>query len=100
RRGPVAIELRQISLQRSAITGAVGELRRAAEAAGVTSLSLARQQLADEYAQMLDRVEVAVAEQPLPRLQTVGTSEQALPFLYDIDWGHGSRFRCIGCAVP
>lgn len=53
----------------------------------MTSLSLARQQLAGQYAQMLDRVEVAVAEQPLPRLQTVGTSEQALPFLYDIDWG-------------
>ena len=85
--GPVAIELRQITLPRSAITGAVLEFRRAAEAAGVTSLSLARHRLAGAYAHMLDRVEVAVAEQPLPRLQTVGSAEQALPFLYDIDWG-------------
>ena len=86
RRGPEVIELRQITLPRSAITGAVLEFRLAAEAAGATSLSLARQRLAGQYAQMLDRVEVAVTEQPLPRLQTVGTSEQALPFLYDIDW--------------
>jgi hypothetical protein len=95
RRGPVAIELRQISLQRSAITGAVGELRRAAEAAGVTSLSLARQQLADEYAQMLDRVEVAVAEQPLPRLQSRHCRSSTTS-----TGGHGSRFRCVGCAMP
>jgi 5-methylcytosine-specific restriction endonuclease McrA len=84
--------LRQITAPRSAITGAVLDFRRAAEAAGVTSLSLARQRLAREYARMLDRVEVAVAEQPLPRLQTVGTSEQALPFLYDIDWGPRESF--------
>jgi 5-methylcytosine-specific restriction endonuclease McrA len=87
RRGPTVIELRQIRLSRSAITGAVREFRRAAEAAGVTSLSLARHRLAGAYEQMLDRVEVAVAEQPLPRLQTVGSAEQALPFLYDIGWG-------------
>ena len=86
RRGPVVIELRQITSQRSAITGTVLEFQRAAEAAGVTSLSRARQRLPGAYAQMLDRVEVAVAEQPLPRLQTVGSTEQALPFLYDIDW--------------
>jgi len=92
RRGPAVIELRQITLPRSAITGAVLELRRAAEATGVTSLSLARQRLAGEYAQMLDRVEVAVAEQPLPRLQTVGSAEQALPFLYDIGWGPRESF--------
>jgi hypothetical protein len=80
-RGPAVIELRQITAQRSAITGAVLEFRRAAEAAGVTSLSRARQRLPSAYAQMLDRVEVAAAEQPLPRLQTVGSTEQALPSL-------------------
>jgi len=85
RRGPTVIELRQITAQPSAITGAVLEFRRAAQAAGVTSLSRARQRLPGGYAQMLDRVEVAVAEQPLPRLQTVGSTEQALSFLYDID---------------
>jgi hypothetical protein len=52
----------------------------------VTSLGQARLRLPGAYAQMLDQVEVAVAEQPLPRLQTVGSAEQALPFLYDIDW--------------
>ncbi|HEY3733835.1 MAG TPA: HNH endonuclease [Streptosporangiaceae bacterium] len=92
RRGSGVIELRQITLPRSAITGAVLEFRRAAEATGVTSLSLARQRLAGEYARMLDRVEVAVAEQPLPRLQTVGSSEQVLPFLYDIGWGPRESF--------
>src|SRR5580692_9722143 len=34
-----------------------------------------------------DRVEVAVAKEPLPRLQIVGSGEQALPFLYDIAGG-------------
>jgi hypothetical protein len=68
RRGPAVIALRQITAPRSAIVGAVLEFRRAAGAAGVTSLSQARQRLPGEYARMLDRVEVAVAEQPLPRL--------------------------------
>jgi len=78
RRGPDVVQLRQITLPRSAITEAVLEFRRAAEAAGATSLTLARQRLAREYSQMLDRVEVAVAEQPLPRLQIVGSGEQNL----------------------
>jgi hypothetical protein len=42
------IQLRQITLPRSAIIGAVLEFRRAAEANGVTWLGLARQQLARE----------------------------------------------------
>ena len=41
---------------------------------------------------MLDRVEVAVVEQPLPRLQIVGSGEQTLPFLYDIGWGTRASF--------
>jgi 5-methylcytosine-specific restriction endonuclease McrA len=91
-RGPAVIQLRQITLPRSAIIEPVQEFRRVAEANGVTWLGLARQRLTSEYAQMLDRVEVAVAEQPLPRLQTVGSSEQPLPFLYDIGWGPGESF--------
>jgi hypothetical protein len=59
-------ELRQIAGQRSAITAAELKFRRAAETAGMTSLSRARQQLPGAYEQMLDRVEVAVAEEPLP----------------------------------
>jgi 5-methylcytosine-specific restriction endonuclease McrA len=92
RRGPETIQLRQITLPRSAIIEAVLEFRRVAESKGVTSLGLARQRLAREYSQMLDRVEVAVAEQPLPRLQIVGSGEQTLPFLYDIDWGPRESF--------
>ena len=92
RRGPEAIQLRQITLPRSAITGAVLDFRRVAEANGVTSLGLARHRLAGEYSQMLDRVEVALAEQPLPRLQIVGSGEQTLPFLYDIGWGPRESF--------
>jgi hypothetical protein len=92
RRGPQAIQLRQITLPRSAITEAVLKFRQVAEANGITSLSLARQRLPSEYAQMLDRVEVAVAEQPLPRLQIVGSGEQTLPFLYDIGWGPRESF--------
>jgi hypothetical protein len=60
RRGPQVIQLRQITWQRSAITEAVLEFRRVAEAKGVASLGLARQRLTREYSQMLDRVEVAV----------------------------------------
>ena len=92
RRGPEVIQLRQITLPRSAITEAVLEFRRLAEATGATSLTLARQRLVREYSQMLDRVEVAVAEQPLPRLQIVGSGEQTLPFLYDIGWGTRASF--------
>ena len=92
RRGREVIQLRQIRLPHSAITGAVLEFRRVAEANNVTSLGLARQRLAREYSQMLDRVEVAVAEQPLPRLQIIGSGEQTLPFLYDIGWGPPESF--------
>jgi hypothetical protein len=63
------------------------EFRRVAEAPGATSLTLARQRLVREYSQMLDRMEAAVVEQPLPRLQIVGSGEQTLPFPYDIGWG-------------
>ena len=66
RRGPEVVQLRQIRLRRSAITEAVLEFRRVAEATGATSLTLTRQRLVRKYAQILDRVEVAVVEQPLP----------------------------------
>lgn len=102
RKGPAVIELRQIRLPRSAITGAVLGFRRAAEANGATSFSLARVRLAREYRQMVDRVEVALAEQPLPRLQTVGTSEQPFPFIYNIGWGPRESFsvRRLHCDGP
>jgi 5-methylcytosine-specific restriction endonuclease McrA len=96
RRGPEVIQLRQITLPRSAITEAVLEFRRVAEAAGATSLTVARQRLVREYLQMLDRVEVAVAKEPLPRLQIVGSGEQTLPFLYDIGWGTRASFSPRG----
>ena len=97
------IQLRQIRSPHSVITGAVLEFRRVAEANNVTSLGLARQRLAREYSEMLDRVEVVVAEQPLPGLQIVGSGEQTLPFLYDIGWGPResfSRRRCTAIVLP
>ena len=48
---------------------------------------------------MLHRVEVAIAEQPLPHLQIVGSGEQTLPFLYDIGWGRGSRSPGADCTA-
>lgn len=69
---PGAVELRQITLPRATIVAAVSAFRRAADAAGVASWHLARARLPDAYEAMLDKVEVTVAGQPLPRLQAVG----------------------------
>ena len=41
---------------------------------------------------MLDQVEVTVAEQPLPRLQAVGSSDTVFPFLYELSWGPRESF--------
>jgi len=87
-----AVELRQITLPRAAILSAVRTFRHVAEAAGATSLHLARQRVPTEYETMLDRVEVTVSEQPLPRLQAVGSAETTFPFIYDIDWGPREAF--------
>jgi hypothetical protein len=87
-----AVELRQIRLQRSAIVSAVARFRHLTVAAGATSLHLARLRLPGEYAAMLDRVEVTVAAEPLPRLQAVGSAETVFPFLYEMDWGPGESF--------
>ena len=47
-----------------------------------------------EYSDVIDRIERTLAEQPLPRLQTVGTSETVFPFIYDLgpDWGANQHF--------
>ena len=87
-----AVELRQIILPRAAIIAAVSAFRRAAVAAGTTSWHLARQRLPGAYQAMLDQVEVTVAEQPLPRLQAVGSSDIVLPFLYELSWGPRESF--------
>ena len=87
-----AVELRQITLPRAAILGAVSTFRHAAEAAGAASLHLARQRLPSGYEAMLDQVEVTVAAQPLPRLQAVGSAETSFPFMYDLDWGPREAF--------
>jgi 5-methylcytosine-specific restriction endonuclease McrA len=99
--GPDAIILKQISLPRSTIVDAVAKFRQSADAVGVTSFHLARRLAPVPYEFMVDRVEVAVAEQPLPRLQTVGSSERQFPFLYDLEWGTGEnislrRLRATG----
>jgi hypothetical protein len=84
--GGPAVLLKQISLARSKIVDEVAGFRRRAEAEGLTSLHVARMFNPAGYELIIDRVEEAVAEQPIPRLQTVGNSETAFPFLYDIDW--------------
>jgi hypothetical protein len=81
-----AVELRQIRLPRAAIIAAISTFRRAAVAAGATSWHLARQRLPGPYQAMLDQVEVTVAEQPLPRLQAVGSTDTVFPFLYKLSW--------------
>jgi hypothetical protein len=75
------------------------EFRRVAEAAGATSLTVARQRLVHEYSQMLDRVEVAVVEQPLPRLQIVGSGEQTLPSFMTSVGGRGRHSPRAGCTA-
>jgi hypothetical protein len=87
-----AVELRQITLPRAAIIAAVSAFRRAAAAAGAPSWYLARQRLPGAYQAMLDQVEVTVAEQPLPRLQAVGSSDTVFPFLYELSWGPRESF--------
>ena len=87
-----AVELRQITLPRAAIVAAVSAFRRAAGAAGATSWHLARRRLPDEYEATLDQVEVTVAEQPLPRLQAVGSAETVFPFIYELGWGPRESF--------
>lgn len=90
-----AVELRQIRRSRAAIVGAVSEFRSAAGAAGATSWHLARQRLPGPYQAMLDLVEVTVAEQPLPRLQAVGSTDTVFPFLYELSWGPGESFSAV-----
>ena len=81
-----AVQLRQITLPRSAIITAVTAFRRATDAAGASSWHLARLRLPGPYATMLDQVEVTVAEQPLPRLQAVGSTDTIFPFIYELNW--------------
>lgn len=100
-----AVELRQITLPRAAIIAAVSAFRRAADAAGASSWHLARQRLPDHYESMLDQVEVTVAQQPLPRLQAVGSTDTVFPFIYDLGWGPReafslARLRRHGCRGP
>ena len=75
-----AVELRRITLPRAAIVAAVSAFRRAAERAGASSWHLASsQRLPQRYESMLDRVEVTVAQQLLPRLQAVGVHRHGHP---------------------
>ena len=86
------IALNQITLPKAAIVAAVRRFRELAGAAGATSLQLARRRLPGDYQQMIDNVEVTVAAQPLPRLQTVGATDTNFPFLYDLTWGPRAHF--------
>lgn len=100
-----AVELRQITLPRAAIVAAVSAFRHTADAAGAASWHVARTRLPGQYEAMLDQVEVTVAEQPLPRLQAVGSAETVFPFLYELGWGprdsfSPARLRRHGPAAP
>ena len=89
-----ALDLRQITNKSSLVIDAVRGFRSAVEPAGATSLWIARQRFPSEYSDVIDRIERTLAEQPLPRLQTVGTSETVFPFIYDLgpDWGANQHF--------
>lgn len=89
---PEAFDLRQISNKRSTIVDVLRSFRSESESSGVTSLWLARHRFQDSYEAAITRIERTLAEQPLPRLQTIGTSEAVFPFLYDIDWGANENF--------
>ena len=89
---PGAAVLRQITMPRAAIVTAVSTFRSAAQAAGATSWHLARARLPAACKAMLEQVEVTVAEQPLPRLQAVGSSQTPFPFLYQASWGLRESF--------
>ena len=91
---PQALELRQISNKRSLVIDALRAFRFAAEPTGATSLWVARQRFPAEYGRVIDRIERTLAEQPLPRLQRVGTSETEIPFIYalGVDWGINQHF--------
>lgn len=88
------LELRQIANKNSTIIDAIRTFRRAAEMAGATSIWLARPRLAEQYDEVIDRIEQALAEQPLPRLQAVGSTETVFPFIYDLGpgWGPNQNF--------
>jgi 5-methylcytosine-specific restriction endonuclease McrA len=87
-------DLRQITNKRSLIIDAVRGFRAAAEPTGATSLWIARQRFPTEYGKVIDRIERTLAEQPLPRLQAVGTGETVIPFIYALgdDWGINQNF--------
>jgi hypothetical protein len=89
---PEVLDLRQISNKRSRIIDALRSFRLESESGGATSLWLARQRFGASYEDVITRIERTLAEQPLPRLQTVGTSETVFPFLYDLDWGPNESF--------
>ena len=91
---PNAVNLRQIRDKRSLIIDPLREFRVAVEAKGATSLWIARQRFPAEYGRVIDRIERTLAEQPLPRLQTVGTSKTEIPFIYELgaDWGINQHF--------
>ena len=103
--GAGAVVLSQISLPRATIVSAVRRFRELAEAAGLSSLRLARLRLPGDYEEMVDRVEVTVANEPLPRLQAVGTADTSFPFLYCLNWGPRehltlARLRAVGDRGP
>lgn len=79
-----ARRLRQISARASAITVAIESFRRVADRHGFGSLHSARTGLPVEYDEMLDVVEETMANEPIARLQTIGSTP--FIFIYELEW--------------
>ena len=84
------LELRQITQKSSTVLTAMRSAFASLDA--VPTWQQAEEQLAPAHVeQVLDVVELTVARQPLPRLQTVDGSSR--PFIYDIDWDEDVTLR-------
>lgn len=74
-------ELRQSTTEKARIPDAVLALRAAASPGA--SVSVAMTQAPDVYASTIDKITLALAKQPLPRLQRLPGAETSDSFLYD-----------------
>lgn len=78
------LQLRQITMKRSAVLGAILRLHLLAEEHRLHGPAEIARRLPDEYEQCLDEVERTFARYPLRLLQVVGRENR--PFLYTFDW--------------
>ena len=89
-----------ITSAQAKVVTAAGWFRELAKAAGATSLHLARRRLPGDYDEMLDHVEITVAEPPLRRLQTIGAAEASFPLPLRDGLAELQAERCFYCNLP